>query len=216
MKRRSVLTFVLLAALVLGACGGGKSDDTSVTIGTDDSPASAGPPTPGQTTATTQAPAGRAIAAPWSAPTSGVAALIARAGLPALPSERLTYHIHAHVTVFVDGDSKAVPANLGIDLQRQVISPLHTHDDTGIIHVENDQPADFFLGQLFDEWNVRFNATCVGSYCKPGTDWAVYLDGAKDTDDPRLVQFSPHREITIVIGKAPKDIPTTYDWPSGV
>jgi hypothetical protein len=205
---------LLTVALVAGACGGNKDDN--VNIGTDDGPGEVGPPAPtvaGQTTTTAR---GRAIAAPWQAPTNHVAELIDRAGLPALPGERLEYHIHAHLDVFVDGEAKAVPANLGIDLQQRVISPLHTHDTTGIIHIENDKPADFFLGQLFDEWDVRFDDACVGGYCKPTNKWDVYVDGVRDTGDPRKVQFSRHREIAIVIGNAPKDIPGVYDFPDNV
>ena len=34
------------------------------------------------------------------------------------------------------------------------ISPLHTHDVTGIIHTESSTHKDNTLGQLFVEWNV--------------------------------------------------------------
>ena len=227
MKPRLLAVLTIALALLLAACGGGGSKDASSTstteglIGTGDAQGPAGPPVPGVTVTSSTLPAGapgRTTAAPWSAPVSNVTALIRRAGLEALPSERLEYHIHAHLDVFVDGDEMDVPANIGIDLsggQLQAIAPLHTHDTTGLIHVENAEPASFYLSQLFNEWDVRLDTTCVGGYCRPAKDWAIYVDGVKDTRDPAKIEFGAHREIAVVVGKAPASIPKKYDFPPG-
>src|SRR5262245_28090106 len=120
---RRLAALVLVLALALAACG--KSKDNSPTIDTSDSPAPAGPPGPSDSTTVASANAkGRTIEVPWAAPTAHVANLIDDAGLPALPSEVLKYHIHAHLDVFVDGKAATVPANLGIDQVARVISPL--------------------------------------------------------------------------------------------
>src|SRR5205807_10399996 len=152
-----------IVMVVAGACGK-KSGRTETTIGTPDAPGKAGPPAPTRTTAAASGAPGRRTPAPWSAPTQNVSALIARAGLPALPQERLEYHVHSHIDVQVDGVAESVHADLGIDRQARVLSPLHTHDDSGIIHVENDVAKTFYLGQLFTEWDVRLDAGCVGGY----------------------------------------------------
>jgi hypothetical protein len=228
MKLRNLAAVGVALTLVLGACADKKHKDTATTtttenpIDTSDAPIGAGPaaPTTGGATSTTPggtaAAPGRMIALPWPAPEAGVSALITRAGLPALPQERLEYHIHAHVDVFLDGAAQAVPANLGIDRDEAVLSPLHTHDQTGIIHVENDKPRTFFLGQLMIEWDIRLDSTCAGSYCRPDATWAIYVDGTKDTRDPSKIEFAAHREIAIVIGKPPTSIPKKYDFPNGV
>ena len=222
--RRLLAVLTVACALLLAACGGGSNDASSTStseslIGTGDAQGLAGPPAPGATTSSLPPGApGRTTAAPWSAPVANVTALIRRAGLEALPAERLEYHIHAHLDVFVDGEEMVVPANLGIDVsggQLQAIAPLHTHDTTGIIHVENAEPASFYLSQLFNEWDVRLDTTCVGGYCKPAKDWSIYVDGAKDTRDPSKIEFGAHREIAIVVGKAPASIPEKYDFPPG-
>lgn len=218
---RRVLALLAAATLVFAACGDGDENASTTTtglIGTGDGPGAAGPPAPGGSTTTTSdaAAPGRQISAPWAAPTRNVSALIRRAGLPALPNERLEYHIHSHLDVFVDGKPQTVPPDLGIDRAAGVLSPLHTHDAEGIIHVENDKEADFTLGQLFVQWDVRLDAACVGSYCRSTTPVKYYVDGAEYTGDPTKILFEQHREIAIVIGAPPADIPDSYDFPANL
>ncbi len=218
--RRALLISVIAMALVAGACSKGKSNSSGDTIGTSDAPAQEGPAL-GTTTTVAGASGGkvafgRQIPAPWPAPTSNVVSYISKAGLPSYPGEKLAYHIHAHLDVFVDGEAQPVAANLGIDYDAGAIAPLHTHDTTGIIHIESDKAALFHLGQLFIEWNVRLDQTCIGSYCAPDKSIATYVDGKKFDGDPADIELAAHREIAIVIGAAPKTIPSTYDWPNNI
>ncbi len=150
--------------------------------------------------------------APWPAPVAS-AYWISVAGLPALRGEELEYHIHAHLDVFVNGIRQTVPAFIGIDRQEQVISPLHTHDASGLIHVEDAKPTEYFLGQFFTEWGVRLDARCVGGYCQPDTPIAVYVDGEYYHGDPNGIQITAHEEIAIVIGTPPTAIPDHYEFP---
>ncbi|MCU1449172.1 MAG: hypothetical protein JWP02_1342 [Acidimicrobiales bacterium] len=55
-------------------------------------------------------------------------------------------------------------AGLAGSCAKPCISPLHTHDESGVLHVENDKERQITLGQLFTEWGVRFNDQCVGGY----------------------------------------------------
>src|SRR5205823_14298698 len=45
-----------------------------------------------------------------------------------------------------------IPANMGISSAPKFISPLHTHDATGVVHVESPTIETFTLGQFFDVW----------------------------------------------------------------
>jgi hypothetical protein len=45
-------------------------------------------------------------------------------------------HIHAHLDVFKNGQTNPIPPNTGT-IPNQCIYWLHTHDDTGVIHVES-------------------------------------------------------------------------------
>ena len=44
---------------------------------------------------------------------------------------------------------------------------------------------------------------------------AFYVDGKPYTEDPGAIQLTDHKEIAIVIGRPPKDIPSRADF-SGV
>ena len=187
-------------------------------------------PTPGK------GAAGSAQAAPavhWPAPADPMG-LARKAGLVPEPREQLEFHAHAHLDVFIDGAPVIVPAGIGIntndpDVHRfdepggvawggiqlcaqPCISPLHTHDMTGIIHTESATPTPNTLGQLFIEWDVKLTATCVGEYCSPAKLIAFYVDGKPYTGDPGAIELANRREIAIVIGTPPAVIPAVGDF----
>jgi hypothetical protein len=170
----------------------------------------------------------------WPRPADTLAKTVA-AGLAPETVEHLSNHVHAHLDVFIDGAPVIVPAGIGIDVDdpnvksgpdgrggtsyggitgcaQPCISPLHTHDSTGILHTESASSELNNLGQFFDEWGVALTPTCVGEYCSPSKSIAIYLDGAQYTGDPREIQLSDHREIAIVIGTPPPVIPKTGDF----
>jgi hypothetical protein len=91
------------------------------------------------------------------------------------------------------------------------ISPLHTHDPSGIVHTESASPTPNVLGQFFTQWGVTLNANCVGGYCKPKDAIAVYVDGKPAPGDPSAIELANGREIAIVIGPPPSSIPSTFD-----
>lgn len=106
-------------------------------------------------------PTATATALVWAAPAPAqVAAAVRAAGLPLLSMEATDVHFHAHLDIIVDGQQVAVPAEVGIAGQ-SAISSMHTHDSTGIIHIESPTDATFTLGQFFTEWQIPLSATCV-------------------------------------------------------
>jgi hypothetical protein len=148
------------------------------------------------------APTPTPSAPPWPAP-SDAAAAIAAAGLEALPSESLAYHIHTHLDVFYNGQPVEVPAYLGIDYPGgRFISPLHTHSNTGMLHVEAAQKKVFTLGQLFKEWGV------------PLASGKAYLNGQLQAD-PQAVPLNNAEEIAVVFGTPPSAVPSSFagPWP---
>jgi hypothetical protein len=120
-------------------------------------------------------------------------------------------HVHAHLDIFVNGRREPVPANVGIyNTAGGFLTELHTHDTSGIIHIEAPTKRAFSLGEFFGVWGVRLTSTCVGGYCKPHTPWRLYLNGAPFSGDPSTLVLRRHQEFAIVIGKPPKKIPSTY------
>ncbi len=128
----------------------------------------------------------------------------------------MAYHVHAHLDIFVDGKSEPVPAEIGFDLRAQLGSPVHTHDASGVIHVESPAPGVFTLGQFFTEWGVFLNQGCVGGYCSPQTPVQVYVDGRPFSGDPSTIELTEQEEIAVVIGTPPAQVRDHYDFPQGL
>jgi hypothetical protein len=156
---------------------------------------------------------------PWPAPSNASAAVRA-AGLPMLGSEGTAQHIHAHLDVIANGSAVPVPADLGIDETTQQISPLHTHDTTGIIHVESpDAHATYTLGQFFAEWQVPLSSDRIGGLSVDATHHLrVYVNGQLQAGDPAAIILKAHDEIAIVYGTDAQSVtvPKSYAWPAGL
>jgi hypothetical protein len=55
---------------------------------------------------------------------------------------------------------------------------LHTHDTTGLIHIESTDIRTFTLGQFFDVWGVTFNENCIMDRCNDKFNKVrMYVDG---------------------------------------
>jgi hypothetical protein len=231
-----VTTFVTVVA-TLAACGGGSSTPAS-TGGTSTSPSASssssskasasfqytGPPSvlpvPGSPVTLSTAPA------PWAPPAviangAQSAAYVAAAGLP-YNEEMLKVHYHAHLDVIVDGKPVTVPPYLGFVAVGQKVAglaPLHTHDASGVIHIENNVPATFLLGQLFIEWGVRLTSTCVGGYCAGGgKTLEVFVNGKPYAGDPNSIVLTKHEEIAVEYGATGSlpPAPSAYSFPNGL
>jgi hypothetical protein len=155
-------------------------------------------------------------------------ALTVKAGLVPENAEFLQYHVHAHLDVLFNGDPVTVPAGIGIDTtnpavisddqgvgltrecDKPCISPLHTHATDGVLHTETKTPKPNSLGQFFTEWNVKLDASCVGEFCAPDSPIGFYVDGKSFQGDPREIELSDLREIAIVIGTPPDEIPSEF------
>ena len=155
---------------------------------------------------------------PWIAEVENLLARLQAIHLPALSAEGNALHIHQHLDLIVNGTQVTVPADIGINYTSPFISPVHTHDETGIIHVESDEVRDFTLGEFFDIWGVRFTKDCVGGYCSKGADTLkVYSNGKPVTGDPRKLVLQSHQEIAVIYGPeaASKSVPSSYLFPPG-
>lgn len=209
--RKPVTVVVASLVLAVAGCSENKGD------GTKESPSAS--------------PSKTAVA--WPAPPDPLERTVA-AGLEPQVKEFFTAHVHAHLDVFVDGQQVVVPSGIGINIKdpgvkkfpevdgsvayggikmcdKPCISPLHTHDITGIIHTESPTLVPNTLGEFFTEWGVPLSGSCVAEYCSP-TPIAFYVDGTPYTQDPRAIELTDHKEIAVVIGTPPAQIPETADF----
>jgi len=157
--------------------------------------------------------------APWPANTGQLRARLDTLGLPALAVEGEVLHIHQHLDLYLDGRHVQVAPGIGIDPSGFFYSPLHTHDVSGVIHVESQTVRRFTLGELFGVWGVRFRNGCVGGYCAGGGKvLRVYVNGRRVTGDPGQLELEPHQEIVVAYGtprQVESHVHVSYDFPPG-
>jgi hypothetical protein len=139
-------------------------------------------------------------------------------------------HYHANVQIYINGKNEAVPANVGIttnSVGTACLYWLHTHDTTGVVHIEAPNGAGpFKLGDFFAVWNKTPTDTIpAGSPALTKTSFfglpidathplTVYVDGVKFTGDPATIVLKAHENIWLEYG-APLAPPTPYSWPAG-
>ena len=159
---------------------------------------------------------------PWAANNGvGLRQRLKAIGLHALPTEGVRVHIHEHLDVVVNGKLYPVPALIGINVGERFITELHTHDESGIIHVESPTNRTFTLGDFFDVWGLRFSKQCLGGYCSNGPKHVyVWVNARRVHSDPRKIVLLRHQEIVVVYGtlasiKPLGSIPAAYPFPQG-
>ena len=135
------------------------------------------------------------------------------AAVPCSGTEMTRYHVHAHLEIDIRGTPQAVPANIGI--RSTCLFWLHTHDDTGLIHVEADVPANYTLGQFFTVWGRPLSRDQVlGDHVAAGEEVRVLADGQPYSGDPRSIPLSAHTQIVVQLGP-PFPLPQPFAFPPG-
>ncbi len=102
-------------------------------------------------------------------------------GIRMTDNKPLVIHMHTTLRILIHGEPITIPKEIGIDPKLWVshdldkygpkkprASPLHTHDTSGIIHIESTVVRTFTLGQFFDVWGKTFNGNCILDKCSGG------------------------------------------------
>jgi hypothetical protein len=202
----------LVGVILLAGCGSSSSPKTTT------SPSGAvrlGPAFPD----IAKLPGAQRDGPPWSPGWDQLQLRLRVIGLPALSAEGQVVHIHQHLDIYVRGRHETVPANIGIDPGGHFISPMHTHDTKGIIHVESPTVSEFGLGQFFAVWGVPLSETRLGGLRAGGSEQLrTWVNGRPLSADPTRIVLASHQEIVIAYGTAaqmPKRPPASYSFPPG-
>ena len=70
--------------------------------------------------------------------------------VPCVTSNSLAEHIHPYLRISIDNQDVAIPADVGFSAS--CAEPVHTHDASGILHVETGTVENVTLGQFFQIW----------------------------------------------------------------
>lgn len=150
-------------------------------------------------------------------------------GIPC-DNSSIPYHFHAHVSLLVNAKRLAFPDAIGLHypgteskgmtFATLCYYHLHTHDATGLIHIEAPARTTFTLGQLFGVWGRPLSSTNVaghGGTVKAFIAYAPTPGYSKQTGPYRQytgnlsqLQFASHQEIVLEVGPTfvyPPNIP---------
>jgi hypothetical protein len=163
--------------------------------------------------------------APWLAPPASKATLTKSVdGIKCERNAKTVFHIHAHLTLFVNGRPRALPGGIGIwppvgpqnyrhglfgVTAENCISWLSTRYPDGLVHVESSVHRSFVLGDLFDVWGQPLDPSGVGP--ARGALTAI-VNGSVWTDDPRRIPLQAHSQIQLEVGK-PLVAPQSIEFP---
>ena len=131
-------------------------------------------------------------------------------------AEYATLHVHAHLSIFINGVQAQVPQGIGFGElgQQGCLYWLHTHDASGIIHVEAPQLAPpggsgYTLGLFFAIWGQPLERDNVAGFKGPVT---AYVNGVKYDDNLDAIPLTAHQQITLEVG-TPIVPPPAYVFP---
>lgn len=105
------------------------------------------------------------------------------------------YHIHPHLQIIIKGQVREIPANVGIE--SNCLHPIHTHDNSGKIHVESPKTRDFTLGDFFNVWNKSFNKDQILNYKREDNHTIKMTVDGQDSQDFEKIILKDNQQIVI-------------------
>jgi hypothetical protein len=146
-------------------------------------------------------------------------------GIACEAGEKVAFHIHSHLTIFVNGAVREIPAGVGIAQPQAEATPqgpfigsgscfywLHTHAADGIIHVESPVTATYHLGQFFDIWGEPLGPNDVGPASGRVT---AFYNGQHWIGNVRDIPLDGHAQIQLDVS-TPLTAPESIRFPSGL
>ena len=121
-------------------------------------------------------------------------------------------HIHAHVTIYIDGNKTPVPANIGIAPDSSCLYWLHTHSSDGVVHIEAPAGSSLTLGTFLDIWGSHFAQLGYPGQLSNPTSWQVYVNGKLFTGNLRTVPLQSHALITLAYNSPGVKPDTSFEW----
>lgn len=173
-------------ALTLAGCGSGSHTPPGLVIS-------------GAGLQTSQ-PAAGTNQPPWKPEYAHLAERLKQIGIP--PGGQEKFHIHALLHIYINGLLAPLPADIGIDAAKGIEASMHTHDGTGIIHMEAPHPFNYTLGDFFAVWGVKLGPAQVGGLKGAGGDHLHFYLNGKPLRNPAALTL--HRYDSIVIGYGPE------------
>lgn len=129
-------------------------------------------------------------------------------GIECNTKEFVALHNHVHLDFYVNGNPLTVPAQIGI-VDNACLYWMHTHNTSGVIHIESPKSRDFTLGQFFNIWKASASFPVSGAVPK------IFVNGQEVNTNLDDTKIKEHDEIAIVYGTLPSVVPPYYQFKEG-
>jgi hypothetical protein len=233
-KHSTVLPLSIACAslVILAACGGGSSDSSTPVTSSPETPTTPTTPTTTPTTPTTEPTTPTTPTTPaepeitletgyteiaaslnfsqsyWPAWSYTGSATLDGVGC----ARNENYHIHALLSIYRDGQRLRIPDSIGRG--GGCTYEMHTHEGSGVLHIETDVPKTFTLGQWFSLWGQTLGTDSVAGLTGPVRYYVIENETiTRVTGSPADIALAAHKEILIVTGTPPTTVPR-YNWAS--
>lgn len=133
-------------------------------------------------------------------------------GIYCSSGEQLAYHIHAHVSIYINGKLNPIPQYVGIASDGSCLYWLHTHYTDGIIHIESPTEHTYMFGNFLDEWSAHFSSLGYPPELDLTSGWQVWINGQPYTGNFRNIPLTAHQLITMAYDSQGVKPDTTYNW----
>ena len=94
-------------------------------------------------------------------------------------------HYHVNVEIIIDGDDYLIANNIGIEDSNcpDGMRGIHTHDDTGKLHIETPSDMDATLGSFFNIWGKNFDEDeILGNHENSDYEIVMYVNGKSNSE----------------------------------
>ncbi len=111
---------------------------------------------------------------------------------PCAVSEGTALHVHPYLRILINGESVTIPSGIGDS--PSCVQPVHTHDASGVIHIESpNAAAQYTLGQFIQTWSATYEHVTVN-----GSPHPIVFNS---TDIMGFKADASHRVVLLVDGK---------------
>jgi hypothetical protein len=145
-------------------------------------------------------------------------------GISCDSGEQNGYHIHVHLTIYINGLRLNIPAGIGIGITPGTSNIdcfywMHTHAEDGVLHIEEPQEMDnLALDDFLTVWQQKFANLNFPPQMTQSTGWQIWVNGKPfngvvTSPLHTEVQFHSHDVITLEYGSPNPAPDTVYNWP---
>ena len=134
------------------------------------------------------------------------------------------YHIHIHLTIYINGKFVPIPKNIGIASDGSCFYWMHTHTSDGIIHIEAPKKqSNLALDDFLTIWHVGFAKLNFPPELTQPTGWKIFVNGQPFSGNVSApinteVPLASHDIVTLEYGTPdPKpDDASIYQFPANL